>query len=67
MTEYGVPQGSVLRPLLFTLYINDIVQICPEGCSIKMFADDTIVYVRGGGSAEVGTKLNKVFPIVINW
>jgi len=44
-TEYGVPQGSVLGSLLFIVYIKDIIQVCPEGCNIKMFADDTPIYV----------------------
>ena len=62
--QSGIPQGSVLGPLLFVIYINDL----PENIksSILMFADDTKLY-RKIDSNEDYTLLQKDLDILQNW
>ena len=40
----GVPQGTVLGPLFFLIYINDISEGLNRGTSIRLFADDSLLY-----------------------
>ena len=61
----GVPQGAVLSPLLFSLYMNDIVQ-CTKA-AVNLFADDTSIYVTDKSSSGLQTKLQLVLDQLATW
>ncbi len=42
--ETGLPQGSVLSPLLFLLYINPLKTVVPNGVEVAMFAGDVSLF-----------------------
>ena len=62
----GVPQGSVLGPLLFLMFINDLQFISDVLYSI-IFADDTSLFISGNDVAEVNNVLNVEMKNVTKW
>ena len=63
----GVPQGSVLGPILFLLFINDISNIAVEGCVLNMYADDVIIYTSPMSTHELECKLQSCIDSISNW
>jgi len=64
--EYGVPQGSVLGPLLFIIYSNDIPHSITYSKSI-LFADDTTVYITGSNLEIMYQHVNYDLKSLNDW
>ena len=64
--ENGVPQGSILGPVLFTLYINDLPS-CINFSNVIMYADDTVIFFSSAQLMEVELKLNMELTSLSEW
>ncbi len=62
----GIPQGIILGLILFSIYINDLSEVCPDA-SLQMFADDTVIYVSVKNCVETEGKLSRNLEKVSAW
>ena len=62
----GVPQGSILGPLLFIIYMNDLSKLTLTS-NVLLFADDTVLYYSNKCVKTLYNTVQRDLDMVINW
>jgi hypothetical protein len=65
--KFVVPQGSILGPMLFNVYINDFPGILDNIARTVLYADDTTILVTSNDLFTLKEKLNRVMNMVYSW
>ena len=63
----GVPQGSILGPLLFLILINDLPLALKDSAAVDLYADDTIFYDFQTNIDQIESKLQLTLNSLKDW
>lgn len=66
-SKVGLTQGSVLSPLMFNIYINEIDQCIDKECFLIQFADDSVLYAAGKDNKTISMCLQLSVTNLSHW
>ena len=62
----GIAEGTVIGPILFIFYINDIIK-CTKHVRMTLFADDCIIYLSSNNLDTIHMKMQSDFNAIVDW
>ena len=63
----GVPQGSVLAPILFLFYINSLKEVIPNDVCLSLYADDVVLWAQDRAKERAAALVEEAVQAVASW